>query len=390
VGANGNGPNGGNGLYDYTVTSRFPTSSFRGENYWVDVVFAPAAPPGAVSGVSATAGTGSATVSWSAPTSGGPPTSYKVTPYVGGVAQAAKTVSGSPPATSTTVGGLTAGQSYTFTVQAVNASGAGPESAPSNAITPSGATVPGAPTAVSATPASGAAQVSWSAPADDGGSAITAYTVTPYTGAGAQTPVTVGGSTTTTKVTGLTNGTAYTFKVSATNAIGTGPDSAASSPVTPQATIFDLATPAVTDTADPNPVEVGVKFTADTAGSITGIRFYKAAANTGTHVANLWTASGTRLVSATFTNETASGWQQVNFATPVAITANTTYVASYFAPNGHYSNTAPGFTTAVDNPPLHAPATSTTPNGVYAYGPGGTFPTDTYLKSNYWVDVVLQ
>ena len=75
----------------------------------------------------------------------------------------------------------------------------------------------------------------------------------------------------------------------------------------------------------------------DRHGYITGIRFYKASANTGTHIGNLWTSAGQLLASATFTNETASGWQQVNFSQPVPVTKNTTYVASYFAPNGHYS-----------------------------------------------------
>ena len=65
--------------------------------------------------------------------------------------------------------------------------------------------------------------MSWTAPAD-GGSPITSYTVTPFIGATAQTATTVTGTppATSTTVTGLTNGTAYTFTVTATNAIGTG------------------------------------------------------------------------------------------------------------------------------------------------------------------------
>ena len=90
-------------------------------------------------------------------------------------------------------------------------------------------------------------------------------------------------------------------------------------------------------------VEVGIKFTSDISGNVTGVRFYKAAANTGTHIGNLWTATGTLLAPATFTGETASGWQQVTFASPVAITPDTTYVASYYAPNGHYSATTSYF-----------------------------------------------
>ena len=94
-------------------------------------------------------------------------------------------------------------------------------------MTPSAPTVPGAPTGVTATAGNGSATVSWTAPASNGGSAITSYTVTPFIGSTAQTPVTVTGSppATSTTVTGPTNGTAYTFTVSATNAIGTGPAS---------------------------------------------------------------------------------------------------------------------------------------------------------------------
>ena len=72
----------------------------------------------------------------------------------------------------------------------------------------------------------------------------------------------------------------------------------------------------------------------DIAGYIKGIRFYKGSSNTGPHTGKLWTASGTLLASATFSGETASGWQEVRFATPVAITANTTYVASYYTAVG--------------------------------------------------------
>src|SRR5262249_33045749 len=87
-------------------------------------------------------------------------------------------------------------------------------------------------------------------------------------------------------------------------------------------------TPAIVDGGDPLPVVLGVKFQSDVAGSITGIRFYKAAANIGTHVGTLWSSTGQSLGTVTFTGETGSGWQQATFATPVAIQANTVYVAS--------------------------------------------------------------
>ncbi len=86
-----------------------------------------------------------------------------------------------------------------------------------------------------------------------------------------------------------------------------------------------------------HPIELGLRFQTDTAGYISGIRFYKGTANTGTHTGSLWSANGTLLAKATFTNESTSGWQTVWFDTPVAIQANTPYVASYYAPKGRYA-----------------------------------------------------
>ena len=148
------------------------------------------------------------------------------------------------------------------------------------------------------------------------------------------------------------------------------------------------ATPPVADAGDASALELGVKFRSDINGFITGVRFYKSSLNTGTHVGNVYSSAGTLLTSATFVNETASGWQQVNFASPVAVTANTTYVASYHTDTGHYSATAGFFGTAFDNAPLHALANATSLNGVYQYG-ASAFPTSSFNASNYWVDVVL-
>ena len=135
-----------------------------------------------------------------------------------------------------------------------------------------------------------------------------------------------------------------------------------------------------------------MKFRSDVSGYVTGIRFYKASTNTGTHVGNLWTSTGTRLATATFAGETASGWQQVNFSTPVAITANTVYVVSYHTNGGHYSDDQNYFATkGADNAPLHALANGVSgSNGVYAYGSTSIFPSQSWNSSNYWVDVVFR
>ena len=151
------------------------------------------------------------------------------------------------------------------------------------------------------------------------------------------------------------------------------------------------AVPSLVDVGPDDPVELGVSFKSDFNGYITGIRFYKSAANTGTHVGNLWDSAGNLLATATFTGETDSGWQEVDFPNPVPVNANALYVASYHAPSGHYSVDGDYFASSgVDNAPLHAPPNgSGTPNGPYGYSSTSVFPTSTYNSANYWVDVVF-
>jgi hypothetical protein len=153
----------------------------------------------------------------------------------------------------------------------------------------------------------------------------------------------------------------------------------------------DTAAPTNIDIGPDSSAELGVAFRSDTSGYVTGIRFYKSAANTGTHVGNLWTSTGSLLATATFTAETASGWQQVNFSSPVAVTANTVYVASYYSAAGHYSADWDYFlTSGADNAPLHALADGTgASNGVFAYGSSSVFPGNPHQSANYWVDVVF-
>jgi hypothetical protein len=157
--------------------------------------------------------------------------------------------------------------------------------------------------------------------------------------------------------------------------------------VAAQQTIWPSSTvPAAIDNGNSGPLELGVSFKSDVSGVITGIRFYKSSANTGSHVGRLWNHGGTLLASVTFTGETASGWQQANFSTPVAITANTVYVASYGLTLGHFSANWNYFATSgFNNAPLHA---LQTPDGVY--GTLGAYPVYTHQAANYWVDVVFK
>lgn len=151
------------------------------------------------------------------------------------------------------------------------------------------------------------------------------------------------------------------------------------------------ATPGSTTANDPNSVELGVKFTVDSSGMITGLKFYKDVANTGIHTGNLWTLSGQLLASATFANETASGWQQVSFSAPVSVSPGTVYVASYFAPNGNYSLDSGYFASSgVDAGPVNLLQDGVSGgNGVYAYGSSSSFPSSSWNASNYWVDIIF-
>jgi len=145
-------------------------------------------------------------------------------------------------------------------------------------------TVPGPPTAVAAAPGSGQVALTWLAPASDGGSSITTYTATASPGGATCTTGSLGCT-----VTGLSNGTAYSFTVVATNAVGSGP---ASSPVS--------ATPVAPATVPGAPTgqkatalrSGGIQLTwlapvSDGGSSITGHRIYRS------------TSSGTEVLYAT-------------------------------------------------------------------------------------------
>jgi Domain of unknown function (DUF4082)/Bacterial Ig-like domain len=149
--------------------------------------------------------------------------------------------------------------------------------------------------------------------------------------------------------------------------------------------------PAVTSANDNGAIEIGTKFRVDVAGRVMGVRFYKGAGNTGTHVGKVWRSDGALLGQVTFSGESASGWQQMNFTTPVNVVPGTTYVVSYYAPNGHYAANGGYFSsTGVDNAVIHALANGVDGgNGVYVYGAGGGFPTNSYNAGNYWVDIAF-
>ena len=138
-------------------------------------------------------------------------------------------------------------------------------------------------------------------------------------------------------------------------------------------------------------IELGTRFRATTAGSITAIRFYKHSGNTGTHVGSIWSASGSLLARVTFSGETASGWQQMKLSTPLKVTANTWYVVSYFTKSGQYIGQDNLFAAAgITNGPLYAARDGQNGNnGLYRSTTSSAFPNRSTRSQGYWVDVAF-
>ncbi len=380
-----NGASGGNGVYAYGSTSAFPNQTFSSANYWVDVVFQSGAAPTltsiAVTPANPTVSTG-ATQSFTATGTYSDNSTQNLT------SQVTWTSSNTAVATmgTTTPGLATAVVAGTSTISAALSGVTGStlltvQSATSLAITTTSLPNGTVNVAYSATltASGGTPSYTWSI-----ASVLPpGLTLNSTSGAITGTPTTPGTYSFTAQVSDSSNPLQTATPKSLSITI-----SATSAGVT----IWPAtATPAVAADPDTAATELGVKFRSDIAGTITGIRFYKASTNTGTHVGNLWTSTGTLLATATFTGETASGWQQMNFTIPVAITANTVYVASYHANVGHYSEDDNYFSVnGVDSPPLHALAKGVSgANGVYAYGSSSAFPNQTFNSANYWVDVVF-
>lgn len=386
-------PEAGNGLFVYGVGGGFPTSAFQASNYWVDVVYSPTTDttPPTISDAQVTVGTTSATFTWNTNEPADAQVEYGLTTSYGTLSTLDTTQATQH---SITLTGLTPGTLYHARIRSRDAAGNLGLSADGTFTTTAADTTPPVISAVQATQVTASsATISWTT--DEAADTQVEYGVT--SAYGTSTPLVSALVTShTVGLTGLAANTTYFYRVRSRDAAGnlatsTGGSFATTASGGCPCTLWPAAvTPATASQSDTNPVEIGVRFRSDVAGSITRLRFYKGPGNTGQHVAHLWTNTGGLLATATFTGESATGWQEVAFASPAAITANTTYVASYYAPNGGYAVNPQYFVNQYDNGPLHAPANvEGANNGVFVYGSGGGFPTSAYQASNYWVDVVF-
>ncbi|MDB5586621.1 MAG: hypothetical protein JWP26_1591 [Devosia sp.] len=397
-------PGASNGVYSYGATSIMPTSTFNKTNYWVDVVMTSTAAanqsPVAANDSGYTTPNNTALTLAAAtllandtdPDGNSLSITGVGTPVNGTVAFNAQTNS----VLFTPTAGYSGAASFVYTIS----DGVGGTASASVALTvaPAANRPPVATNDTGYTTQQGAAlQIAASAllanDNDPDGDALT------ITGVSGGTNGTVAFNAQTNIVT-FTPNAGYTGAASFNYAVADGRGGTASagvsltvSSVPAGTTLFAAnATPATASVNDTGSVELGMKFTVASNGTVTGMRFYKGAQNTGTHTGTLWTSTGTQLGTLTFTNETASGWQSASFSNPIAVAAGTTYLVSYHAPGGYYSATGGYFgTAATTNGPLTAPqSTGGNGNGVFAYGSGTIFPSGSYNATNYWVDVYYQ
>jgi len=410
----------GNGVYAYAPATAFPQSSWQGTNYWVDVVFD--------TNGSGPADTTAPTVAISSPVSTGTFTAGATPLAIGGTAADNVAVTqvtwtndrgGSGTAAGTTNWSI-AGVALQSGVNVITVTARDAASNTSTATltvtyTPGSDTTP--PTVSTRTPAAGSTNVALATTVTVGfseamdASTISTTTIELRNAANALVPSGLSYDAATRVATltpnaALALNTQYTVTVrggstdprvkdAAGNALAANDTWSFTTTATSITTVTlwpSSATPATLSDSESAAVELGVKFRSDVAGNVTGVRFYKGPTNNGTHIGRLYNISGTLLAEVTFTGETASGWQQMLFASPVAISANTTYVVSYFTPTGGYSTTTNYFgSSGVDSGVLHAPSDAAGGgNGVYAYGPTGGFPNSSFGATNYWVDVVFQ
>ena len=131
--------------------------------------------------------------------------------------------------------------------------------------------------------------------------------------------------------------------------------------------------------------ELGTKVSVTETAKLIALRFWKEPGETGTHVGHVWTSTGQLLASATYQNESASGWQRQPLATPLTLTPGQTYVVSVGL-NTVYAKTTNGLAQTISSGPLRTVGDGA--NGVFNET-AGQFPSGSWQSSNYFVDGVV-
>jgi hypothetical protein len=250
---------------------------------------------------------------------------------------------------------------------------------------------PDPPTAVSAVAGDASATVDWAAPANDGGSAVTGYTVT-STPAGAVCAVTVASRTA--ACTGLTNSRYYTFTVKATSSAGDSSSSSASNtvvPIVPSSqpsgthSLYRAWVPGATSSPSGSGhgenLTLGLKVHASQSGSVTAIRYFRPYGDLGTRTVSLWSIDGTRLATAAALSESSSGWQQVSIPS-TSIDAGQDFIVGFTLFDGEWAYRTP-FATVTSGP-----ISSIEPR--YDYGTGASAFPGNSSPHNCGIDLVFE
>jgi hypothetical protein len=138
-----------------------------------------------------------------------------------------------------------------------------------------------------------------------------------------------------------------------------------------------------------NAVNLGVKFRTSTQGTMTHCWFYKIATDTGTHVCTVYRVfDGSTVGTVDFADESASGWQDQAFASPLNIAADEDYIVTVSHPTGNWTGTTDYFASTYTNGNLTATTEGTDYAGRYVYGASMAYPTNDSAR-NYWTDFTM-
>ena len=303
--------------------------------------------PSAPQSLAATAGSGSVSLSWAAPSSNGgsPVTGYDIYRGTSAGGESATPIASNVTGTSFSDKSVDNGTTYYYKVAAVNAVGVSPQSNEASATPQQPATVPSAPQLLAAAGGSGSVSLSWAAPSSNGGSPVTGYDIYRGTSAGGESATPIASNVTGTSFSdkSVDNGTTYYYKVAAVNAVGVSPQSNEAS-ATPQQPATPPAAPTGLTATAAGPGQVNLSWTAAVPGTapVTGYQISRG----GTQIA---TSTGTSYSDTTVSASTAYSYTVTavdsvgNTSPPSAAAAVTTPAANLLANPGfeNWSNGLP-------------------------------------------------